>query len=481
MKRGICLLLSLLLCLSLLSGCGKQDAGQPGSGSGAASSAEGSASGEADQSGAPDASGETEGGGDAAPRTLLGGSATQTGDSAASAKGDSAGAAALPVNLSVEGYTQEYGSAARSTSQNGGVKMNVTYPSGDCDVMNGLISSWLDQAGALLPEGVDAGTLNMNYSSYTPNGRVVSVVLSGVLVSDHNTRPTPVIATFCADRITGASLVIEDMLAEGMYDTLVQRIAEAAGTELAGLPEYWAVTGSGFRFFLADEGNGAFRAVDLTFEALSGVLTLPRPPMVAFSFDDGPSANTTRIVDLFSQYGAKCSFCVVGERLAEFADTAKYIVDQGFEIGIHTWDHTKLTNLSIQEISQEISSTKDAIQQYTSATPLFLRPPYGSADETVSAVCSDLGLYMAHWSIDTEDWKLKDAQAIADVILSQVKDGSIILAHDLYDFTAEAMEIVVPQLVAQGYELVTLTEFINASYGSVTPGRMYFNSTEYRY
>lgn len=478
MKRGICLLLSLLLCLSLLSGCGKQDAGS--SGSGGSSSAEGSASGEASQS-APDASGETEAGEDAVPRTLLGGSAAQTGDSAASAKGDSADAAALPTTLSVEGYTQEYGSAARSTSQNGGVQMNVTYPSGDCEVMNGLISNWLDQAGSLLPEGVDAGTLNMNYSSYTPNSRVVSVVLTGVLVSDHNTRPTPVIATFCADRITGAALVIEDMLAEGMYDTLVQRVAEAAGTELSGLPEHWVVTGSGFRFFLSDEGNGAFRAVDLSFDALSGVLTLPRPPMVAFTFDDGPSANTTRIVDLFSQYGAKCSFCVVGERLAEFADAAKYIVDQGFEIGIHTWDHTKLTNLSVQDITQEISSTQTAIQQYTSGSALFVRPPYGSADETVSAVCSDLGLYMAHWSIDTEDWKLKDAQAIADAILSQVKDGSIVLSHDLYDFTAEAMEIVVPQLVAQGYELVTLTEFINASYGEVVPGRMYFNSTEYRY
>lgn len=472
MKRGICLLLSVLLCLSLLSGCGKQDGSQSGSGSGSgeASSAEAGGSGSAGAS----ASGEEEDEGDAAPRTLMGGSAAQGGDSAAPAS--------LTAGLASEGYTQEYGTATLSSGQNGVVKLNVTYPAGDCDTMNQMISDWLDHAGTLAPEGTEAGTLSMNYSAYTPNSRVVSVALTGVLVTDHETLPAPVITTFNADRITGAALVLEDMLTEGMYDTLVQRIAEAAGTEeLSQIPAHWVVTDSGFRFFLVDEGTDVFRAVDLSFADLTGVLTLPRPPMVAFTFDDGPSANTPRIIDLFDQYGGKCSFCVVGERVGEFADAAKRIVDEGFEIGIHTWDHTQLTDLSIQEIIQEISSTQDAIGQYTSGSALFLRPPYGSADETVSSICKDLGLYIAHWSIDTEDWKLKDAQAIADVILSQVRDGSVVLSHDLYDFTAEAMEIVVPKLVEQGYQLVTLTDLLTASYGEVTPGRMYFNSTEYRY
>lgn len=449
MKRGICLLLGLLLCLSLLSGCGARSGGQI-----AGSSSEQPPS---------------------APHTLLGGSAAQ-GEASA---GDNAAWAADPA---LAEHAREYGAPARRSDASGKVNMNVAYPSGDCAAMEGLISNWLDRAGELLPEGADAGTLNMDYSAYAPNSRVVSVVLAGALFSGHDTVPTPELATFCADRITGSSLVIEDMLAEGMYDTLVQRVAGAAGLEsLSGLPEHWAVTDEGFRFFLPDGEDGGFRAVDLSFDALSDVLTLPRAPRIALTFDDGPSDNTTHIVDIFAENNAKCSFCVVGSRVAAYADAAKYIVDHGFEIGIHTWSHTKLTNLSSDEIRREISSTQEAIQQYTSGSAQFLRPPYGSANESVSAICSELGLYIACWNIDTEDWSVLDAQAVADAILEQAKDGSIILCHDLYDTTAEAMEIAVPQLVAQGYELVTVTDLLSASYGEVTPGRLYYDHTEYKY
>lgn len=196
-------------------------------------------------------------------------------------------------------------------------------------------------------------------------------------------------------------------------------------------------------------------------------------PMIAFTFDDGPYYSVDkRILDTLQAYGGRATFFIVGSRVNDYKDTLKRIHDSGSEIGNHTYNHKNLEQIPPEEVASQIEMTNDAVEAVTGFRPKLVRVPYGAFKGQVPGLVS---YPMIQWNIDTQDWSSKDKDAIAASVLSQAKDGSIILMHDLYSSTAEAFETVIPLLAAQGYQFVTVSEMYAAKGMPLEAGQVYFN------
>lgn len=197
----------------------------------------------------------------------------------------------------------------------------------------------------------------------------------------------------------------------------------------------------------------------------------PEKPMVALTFDDGPKAETTnRILDTLEQYGSVATFFILGVQAMNNASVIQRMVVQQCELGNHTYGHKQLTGLMPNEIYAQIVDTQNAIAAAAGYAPTLLRPPYGSVNDEVRKYA---GMPLILWSIDTEDWKSLDANSVIDAVMGSVKDGDIILMHDIYDSTADAAAYIVPALLSQGYQLVTVSELLRYSKGSVEAGAVY--------
>lgn len=180
--------------------------------------------------------------------------------------------------------------------------------------------------------------------------------------------------------------------------------------------------------------------------------------VVALTFDDGPHLDyTLRILSLLEAYEAKGTFFMLGSRVDFYPGVAKEVADQGHEIGNHTWNHKDLTKISQADIDKEISRTDEAIKEATGKHPDLLRPPYGAINDDLR---QDLSLPVVLWTVDTLDWKTKDPNAVLEVVKENVKDGSIILLHDIYEETVDATELILEYLSNEGYQFVTVSELL---------------------
>lgn len=195
-------------------------------------------------------------------------------------------------------------------------------------------------------------------------------------------------------------------------------------------------------------------------------------PMVALSYDDGPSAETAKILDLLEANGGRATFFVVGNRVSSYESSVKRAAEMGCEIGNHTWEHKYLDTVGADEIKSQLNKTNDAVEQLTGIRPALMRPTGGRINDTMKA---NVGMPMIYWSIDTRDWETKNAEKTINNVLNSVKDGDIILMHDLYGSTAEASAKIIPELVKRGYQLVTVSELAEARGIDMEAGKVYFN------
>lgn len=183
----------------------------------------------------------------------------------------------------------------------------------------------------------------------------------------------------------------------------------------------------------------------------------PDQPMVALTFDDGPSKRyTPAILDALKEHSANATFFVLGNNAENFPDLLRRMVLEGNEIGNHTFSHKQLTTLSKEHIEEEIVATQESIYGITHQYPDVIRPPYGSKNKTVMECAK--GRRVVTWSLDTRDWYDRDAKVIVERVMNTVQDGDIILMHDLYPSTAAAVAILIPELQEKGYQLVTVSE-----------------------
>lgn len=196
----------------------------------------------------------------------------------------------------------------------------------------------------------------------------------------------------------------------------------------------------------------------------------PNKPMIALTFDDGPSYYTPRILNCLEQHGQAATFFVVGYNAARYGSTMKRAYDMGCEIGNHSYNHPDLTNLSYNGIVNEITSTNNLILAATGANASICRTPGGSVNSTVR---SAVGTPIIMWSIDTIDWKTRDTWSTVNIVLNNVRDGDIILMHDIHSPTIAAAEILIPELVARGYQLVTVSELAQYKGIQMQNGQVY--------
>jgi peptidoglycan/xylan/chitin deacetylase (PgdA/CDA1 family) len=190
-------------------------------------------------------------------------------------------------------------------------------------------------------------------------------------------------------------------------------------------------------------------------------------PMIALTFDDGPSQYTWQIVDTLQSHHARATFFVLGSRVATHQAAIDNTLAYHNEIASHTFAHKNLTKLTEAEALEQIRSTDEALQQQHQYTPALLRLPYGAKDEAVQEMLREEGKPIIGWSVDPYDWKVKDKDKVVQHILSHVQDGDIVLMHDIYAPTADAVAELVPALQEQGYQLVTVSELFQ--FRGVTP------------
>lgn len=186
---------------------------------------------------------------------------------------------------------------------------------------------------------------------------------------------------------------------------------------------------------------------------------------VALTFDDGPRANTTgRLLDGLRERGASATFFLIGRQIAGNEDLVLRMKVEGHQVGNHTWDHVTLQGKPAAVVQKEICRTDNAIRNILGDGSYWVRPPYGLLNKNQRCCFSTP---LVHWSVDPEDWKLKNAKKVVDAVLKKVQPGNIILLHDIYATSVDAAFQIVDTLEAEGYEFVTVEELL-ALYG-ITP------------
>ncbi|MGN1387713.1 MAG: polysaccharide deacetylase family protein [Bacillus sp. (in: firmicutes)] len=296
--------------------------------------------------------------------------------------------------------------------------------------------------------------------------------------------------TLNIDLIDGKLLSLEDLVEESSLDEFVKRIANIAYAQLKTSNQEkfqdfilynqsvvfntskgeLAVSKQLFDDLLKDKYQPGKENEDLAGDRepesvvtelpAKGIEDLLDQKVIALTFDDGPKKGTTDVIlDALKKYDAHATFFVLGSMAEKSPELLQRMVEEGQEIGSHTYNHPQLTKLPDEEIFAQLNETKEVIQQSTGKEPTVFRPPYGSIDDRVRACLGD-DMIVVNWNIDTEDWKYRDTNRIVREVMNNAADGKIILMHDIYKTSAEAATIIIDKLSAQGYEIVTASDLL---------------------
>jgi peptidoglycan/xylan/chitin deacetylase (PgdA/CDA1 family) len=192
---------------------------------------------------------------------------------------------------------------------------------------------------------------------------------------------------------------------------------------------------------------------------------------VALTFDDGPGPYTDRLLGMLAAHHARATFFLIGQNIAGREATVRREVAGGHAIGDHTWTHPQLNRLSDQAIRSQLTRTLRGIRRATGDSTTLMRPPYGATDRRVGAVSRRLAMSQILWSVDTSDWRDRDAAIVAHRALSWVHRGDIVLMHDIHPTTVRAVPKILDGLAARGFTFVTVPELLGP--GSLKPGAVY--------
>jgi peptidoglycan/xylan/chitin deacetylase (PgdA/CDA1 family) len=195
-----------------------------------------------------------------------------------------------------------------------------------------------------------------------------------------------------------------------------------------------------------------------------------RAKCVALTFDDGPSPYTDRLLQILKDNDAKATFFLIGNKVAANPDGAKRISDAGMEVANHTWEHPNMTTIPPELIAGQLSKANDAIASATGQSPKLYRPAGGLSNDAVRAAAKELGIAEILWDVVPFDW-INDSNigATTQMLKTHIKPGSVVLFHDTYSSTVDAVYQFIPVLKANGYHLVTVGHLL----GSRAPGSSY--------
>ena len=173
---------------------------------------------------------------------------------------------------------------------------------------------------------------------------------------------------------------------------------------------------------------------------------------IALTFDDGPHPQyTEQLLDGLKDRGIRVTFFVTGEH------AKLQMQEEGHLIGNHTYSHMQLTEGNREEFKEQLIITNEIITEITGQEVLYVRPPYGTWDKTLE---SELNMFPVMWSVDPLDWCSDNVSCITRKVVSKVQENDIILMHDYYDSSVTAALAIVDELMAEGYEFVTVEEIL---------------------
>ena len=175
---------------------------------------------------------------------------------------------------------------------------------------------------------------------------------------------------------------------------------------------------------------------------------------VALTFDDGPSIYTKEIIDTLKKHEVSATFFILGNKVKPYQELLNESLSNGNILGNHSYNHKWLIKLNEDELNNQIIKTNEEIKLYTGFTPTLLRPTYGSVNNKVKHLNMDIVL----WTVDTMDWKYRNVSTIVSRATKKLKDGDIILMHDIYKTSALAVDKIITEIKKQGFELVTIPE-----------------------
>lgn len=252
-----------------------------------------------------------------------------------------------------------------------------------------------------------------------------------------------------------------------------------------------------------DLGDGAFAFTTLSLDGLDSQKTyldslrsslsdavdgdIPEADVyIALTFDDGPTGKienypnglTNYLLDGLKERGAKATFLMVGNRVSEVSDALPRMVSEGHELGNHTMTHPMchLTGLDEDGIRSQINDATEAIKAIAGQPSQVLRPVGGGVNSDVKEIAKELGYPIINWSVDTEDWKYRDAEHVKQVIVEQAGDGDVVLMHDLYPTSVQGALAAIDELQARTdktYAFVTVSQLAAIHGITLEPGVVY--------
>lgn len=389
---------------------------------------------------------------------------------------------------------------------------SLNYPQADNDIFNETILTYINDSkkeylAKLKKNEMNAkeseappGKLSINLETYSYKDQYLSFVLTKEL-STGNTNKTITTKTFVYNIKTKKLMQLSTLLNQDEHhlttlakhlqnqlsqeskikDTLIAEKLQMATKPLWENFDCFALTDDSLIFYfdnrkLTDTASGiTVLPISLSFinpilstdfqiqmEDVKTILSSEQKPtnqkLVALTFDDGPHPDVTpRILSILNKYHAKATFFMLGNRVKNYPDIAKSVASCGHEIGNHTWSHPILTKLTMEEILYEFNSTDQAIYEATGQHPTLFRPPYGATNDNIKA---QIPVPTVIWSIDTLDWKHRNAQQLVTNVQNSLHNNAIILMHDIHPTTADAMDPLLAYLQQQGYQFVTVSEIL---------------------
>lgn len=194
--------------------------------------------------------------------------------------------------------------------------------------------------------------------------------------------------------------------------------------------------------------------------------------LVALTFDDGPSGRFTRaLLDGLEKRQTKATFFLCGYRMEQDPALTERIFQEGHEIGLHGYSHKCMQNMCPADISQELERALSLLP--AGCTVSFLRSPGGLCSKYVRSAAKDMNLSVLSWSVDPKDWATKNASAIEKEVIDHVRDGDIILLHDMSNSSVEAALVIIDELQEEGFRFVTVSELARAKGITPVPGAEY--------
>ena len=181
----------------------------------------------------------------------------------------------------------------------------------------------------------------------------------------------------------------------------------------------------------------------------------PAKPIVALTFDDGPSRYTEEILETLKKHEVCATFFILGNKVEDYKEVLKKSIEYQNELGNHSYNHKWLSRLPVNSLKDQIEKTQQILQETLSYQPKYLRPTYGSVNDRIR---KNTELKIVLWTVDTKDWKIKSIDRIVQKATTNIEDGDIILMHDIFERSAKALEKIIPTLKEQGFQFVTISE-----------------------